>query len=220
MPGSGDTIEPFNPRPQVCGAITGLFLLCWVSSSQQNLTMPWASHTASLFSGCLAGYRNSQKGHTREFDGHCLNGLAGRAMVGPYWGQGKPGPVLISDVWGFRSCLWDPFPLLPSFTACRFSCCQTGVDQPGSGCLSQGQVVSGSFRKVWGKSPSLQFSEPHLTWAWWEEETCVRYVPDIRELAGAQGVMASLSSVSILRDEDTGVLGSGGTMQKEQFSNL
>jgi hypothetical protein len=32
--------------------------------------------------------------------------------------------------------------------------------------------------------------------------------------------MASLSSVSILRDEDTGVLGSGGTMQKEQFSNL
>lgn len=60
--------------------------------------MPWASRAVSLLAGRLAG----SQGHTREFDDHCLAGLAGRAVVGPCWGQGKPGPVLISDVLGVQ----------------------------------------------------------------------------------------------------------------------
>lgn len=140
-PGSRDMIEMFNPCPQVCGAVTGFFLLCWVSSPQLNLTMHWTSHTVSLFTGCLAGSRDSQKGHTREFDGHCLDGLAGRVMVGPCWGQGKPGPVLISDVRVSRSCLWDPLPFLRVLQPADFPVAKQG-DQPGSGCLSGG---SGCF---------------------------------------------------------------------------
>lgn len=97
--------------------------------------MPPASHTVSLFSGCLAGSRNSQKEHTREFDGHCLDDLAGRVVVGPCWGQGKPGPVLISDVRGSRGCLWDPLPFLRVLQPADFPVAEQG-DQPGSGCLS------------------------------------------------------------------------------------
>lgn len=85
-----------------------------------------ASHTVSLFSGCLAGSGDSQKGHPRRSDGHCLGGLAGRVMVGPRWGQGKPGPVLLSDVQGVQELFVGPTSLSVPFTACRFSCRQVG----------------------------------------------------------------------------------------------
>lgn len=153
----GDRRETFNPCPQVCGAAAELFLLCWVSHPQQTLTMPWASRAASLLAGSLAG----SQGHTREFDDHCLAGLAGRAVVGPCWGQGKPGSVLISDVLGVQELFVGSASLTPSFTACRFSCCQK-VTSLGLAACHKGQVV---FRTFWnlGQEPLPAVLRPTST---------------------------------------------------------
>ena len=48
-----------------------------------------------LLSGCLAGFVNSQKGSTMEFDVHCPNYLGSLAIMGSLLGAG--------EMWG--SCL-------------------------------------------------------------------------------------------------------------------
>lgn len=124
--GWGGMIRMLYPCPHICGAETGLFLLCWVSEPSADPDNALGFCAVSLFSGCLAGSRNSQKGHTREFDGHCLDCLAGWVMAGPCWGLGKPGPVLISDVQRGQELFVGSTSLSLLPTPGGFSCCQGG----------------------------------------------------------------------------------------------
>lgn len=115
--------------------------------------MLWASHAVSLFSGRLAGSRNSQKGHPRGFDGHCLAGLAGWIMAGPCWGLGKPGSVFISDVQWIQELLWPPHFPFSAFYTRRIFLLPSRVASLELCVCHRAQVVCRSFWKVWGKSP-------------------------------------------------------------------
>ena len=63
----------------------------------QNNALCFALLFPCLLSGCLAGFVNSQKGHSREFDFRCPNYLRSQAMVGSLLGaRGNVG--LFSDL--------------------------------------------------------------------------------------------------------------------------
>lgn len=81
-------------------------------------------------------------------------------MVGPCWGQGKHGPVLISDVQGVQELFVGSTSLSLPLTAADFPVAKQR-DQPGSVCLSQGSACLWILLEGLGQEP-LQFSGPHL----------------------------------------------------------